>query len=137
MKVALRWTSPSRVMHRSSRNCASCVIRMTLTALATTPGGHALAERPDDMTFEAGGGGRWSTPGDYLSFARLFTGNGAVDGVRILRPETCRMMASNQLTSQQRATTRMFNQRVFAEGTDTEWGWVSCWTPKRRQQDGV
>jgi len=81
-----------------------------LTALTTTPGGHALTERPDDMTFESGGGGLWSTLDDYLAFARLFIGRGAVDGVRLLRPETCRMMVSNQLTSHQRATTRMLNQ---------------------------
>src|SRR5262245_9269772 len=47
-----------------------------LTALARTPGGHALLERPDDMTFESGGQGLWSTLDDYLAFARLFTGNG-------------------------------------------------------------
>jgi CubicO group peptidase (beta-lactamase class C family) len=62
------------------------------------------------MTFESGGGGLWSTLDDYLAFARLFIGRGAVDGVRLLRPETCRMMVSNQLTSHQRATTRMLNQ---------------------------
>jgi len=88
----------------------------TLTALTTTPGGHALAERPDDMTFESGGQGLWSTLDDYLAFVRLFTGNGAVDGVRLLRPETCRLMVSNQLTPRQRATARMLNQAVFAEG---------------------
>jgi len=88
----------------------------TLTALTRTPGGQALAERPDDMTFESGGQGLWSTVDDYLAFARLFTGRGAVDGVRLLRPETCRMMVSNQLTSPQRATARMFNRPLFAEG---------------------
>src|SRR5712691_2093386 len=87
-----------------------------LTALTTTPGGHALAERPDDMTFESGGQGLWSTLDDYLAFARLFIGRGAVDGVRLLRPETCGMMVSNQLTSHQRATARMFNQPLFAAG---------------------
>ena len=45
-----------------------------LTALTTTPGGHALAERPDDMTFESGGQGLWSTVDDYLAFARIFVG---------------------------------------------------------------
>ena len=87
-----------------------------LTALTTTPGGHALAERPDDMTFESGGQGLWSTLDDYLAFTRLFIGRGAVDGVRLLRPETCRMMVSNQLTPHQRATARLLNQRVFADG---------------------
>jgi CubicO group peptidase (beta-lactamase class C family) len=87
-----------------------------LTALTTAPGGHALAERPDDMTFESGGQGLWSTLDDYLVFARIFLGSGAVDGVRLLRPETCAMMASNQLTSDQRRTARMLGMRVFAAG---------------------
>src|SRR5689334_2262387 len=41
-----------------------------LAALATIPGGHAMSERPDDMTFESGGQGLWSTLDDYLAFAR-------------------------------------------------------------------
>ena len=87
-----------------------------LTALTTAPGGHALAERPDDMIFESGGQGLWSTVDDYLVFARMFVGGGAVDDVRLLRPETFRMMASNQLTPDQRTTARMLGRPVFAEG---------------------
>jgi CubicO group peptidase (beta-lactamase class C family) len=87
-----------------------------LTALTTVPGGHALAERPDGMTFESGGQGLWSTLDDYLAFARLFLGQGEVDGVRLLRPETCAMMASNQLTSDQRRTARMLGMPLFADG---------------------
>jgi CubicO group peptidase (beta-lactamase class C family) len=87
-----------------------------LTALTTVPGGHALAERPDDMTFESGGQGLWSTVDDYLAFARIFLGRGEVDGVRLLRPETCAMMASNQLTPDQRRTARMFGMPLFAAG---------------------
>jgi CubicO group peptidase (beta-lactamase class C family) len=87
-----------------------------LTPLTTTPGGHALGERPDDMTFESGGGGLWSTLDDYLAFARIFLGGGEVDGVRVLRPETCALMASNQLTPDQRRTTRMLGMPVFAAG---------------------
>jgi len=87
-----------------------------LTALTTTPGGHALGERADDMTFESGGQGLWSTVDDYLAFARLFLGGGEVDGVRLLRPETCAMMASNQLTPDQRRTARMMGMSVFAAG---------------------
>jgi len=87
-----------------------------LAALAAVPGGHALAERPDDMTFESGGQGLWSTLDDYLAFARIFLGRGEVDGVRVLRPETCAMMASNQLTSPQRSTARMFGRSLFAAG---------------------
>jgi len=87
-----------------------------LTALTAVPGGHALSERPDDMTFESGGQGLWSTLDDYLAFARLFLGRGEVDGVRLLRPETCALMASNQLTSDQRRTARMLGRSVFAAG---------------------
>jgi CubicO group peptidase (beta-lactamase class C family) len=87
-----------------------------LTALTTVPGAQALAKRPDDMTFESGGQGLWSTLDDYLAFARIFLGHREADGVRLLRPETCAMMASNQLTSDQRQTARMFGMPLFAAG---------------------
>jgi len=87
-----------------------------LTTLAAAPGGHALAERPDSMTFESGGQGLWSTADDYLAFARLFVGGGAVDGVRILRPDTCALMMSNQLAPKQRTEARMLGQALFAKG---------------------
>jgi CubicO group peptidase (beta-lactamase class C family) len=87
-----------------------------LTALTRSPGGHALPERPDDMTFESGGQGLWSTLDDYLVFARIFLGSGAVDGVRLLSPETCAMMTSNQLTSSQRQAARMLGMSLFAAG---------------------
>jgi CubicO group peptidase (beta-lactamase class C family) len=88
----------------------------TLMSLKATPGGHALAERPDDMTFESGGQGLWSTLDDYLIFARGLLGGGTVDGVRLLKPETCAMMATNQLTPAQRASARIFGRRLFAAG---------------------
>ena len=46
-----------------------------LTTLTQAPGGHALAERPEDMTFESGGQGLWSTLDDYLAFARMLIGD--------------------------------------------------------------
>jgi CubicO group peptidase (beta-lactamase class C family) len=60
-----------------------------------------VSERPDDMTYESGGAGLWSTLDDYLQFARVFLGGGEVDGVRLLRPETLAMMVTNQLTESQ------------------------------------
>jgi CubicO group peptidase (beta-lactamase class C family) len=86
-----------------------------LTALTVAPGRHALDQRPDGMTFESGGGGLWSTLDDYLAFARMLTGD-AGTGAELLRPETRAMMTSNQLTPEQRATTRMFGRPVFAAG---------------------
>jgi len=87
-----------------------------LTTLDVAPGGHALADRPDSMTFESGGGGLWTTADDYLAFARLFVGGGAVDDVRILQPGTCALMMSNQLTPAQRAGSHLFGRPLFAEG---------------------
>ena len=86
-----------------------------LTALTDVPGRHALGQRPDGMTFEAGGGGLWSTLDDYLAFARMLIGD-AGTGADLLRPATRAMMTSNQLTSEQRATTRMFGRPIFAAG---------------------
>ena len=68
------------------------------------------------MTCVSGGQGLWSTIDDYLAFARMFIGHGAVDGVRLLRPETLAMMASNHLTPTQRGNAQMFGQRLFAQG---------------------
>jgi CubicO group peptidase (beta-lactamase class C family) len=68
----------------------------------TTWRGVMAAERPQDMAYESGGQGLWSTIDDYLKFARLFLGDGSVDGVRLLRPETLAMMMTNQLTDAQR-----------------------------------
>ena len=82
----------------------------------TTPGGHAAEDRPEGMSFESGGQGLWSTLDDYLSFARLFVGGGEVDGVRLLRADTVAMMTSNQLTDEQRASTRILGRPAFARG---------------------
>ena len=86
-----------------------------LTTLTAAPGGHALNERPEAMTFESGGQGLWSTLDDYLAFARMLIGDGP-SGVTLLRAETLAMMTSNQLTPEQRATTRMFGRPIFAAG---------------------
>jgi CubicO group peptidase (beta-lactamase class C family) len=86
-----------------------------LTALTTAPGRQALEQRPDDMTFESGGQGLWSTLDDYLTFARTLIGE-TPPGADLLRPETRAMMTSNQLTADQRAAARMFGQPLFAAG---------------------
>jgi CubicO group peptidase (beta-lactamase class C family) len=87
-----------------------------LIALRTVPGGHALPERPDDMAYVSGGQGLWSTLDDYLAFARMFVEEGVVDGVRLLRPDTLTMMASNRLTDAQRAASKLLGLPIFASG---------------------
>lgn len=69
-----------------------------LVARLAGPGGSFLPERPAGMTFVSGGQGLWSTLDDYLAFARMFVGAGAVDGVRLLRPETVKLMTTNNLS---------------------------------------
>jgi CubicO group peptidase (beta-lactamase class C family) len=75
-----------------------------------------VPERPQHMAYEGGGGGLWSTIDDYLKFARLFLGDGAVDGVRLLRSETLATMMTNQLTAPQRASSRLLGRKLFAVG---------------------
>uniref|UniRef100_UPI0026EB74A3 serine hydrolase n=1 Tax=Phenylobacterium aquaticum TaxID=1763816 RepID=UPI0026EB74A3 len=72
-----------------------------------------LVERPTDMTYESGGQGLWSTVDDYLAFARLFVGDGAVDGVRLLKPQTLALMTANRLTEDQRARAETFGMPLF------------------------
>jgi CubicO group peptidase (beta-lactamase class C family) len=85
------------------------------TTLSAAPGGHALRERPDDMTFESGSGGLWSTLDDYLAFARALIDD-RPGAPRLLRPETRALMLANQLTPEQRASARLFGRAIFARG---------------------
>jgi CubicO group peptidase (beta-lactamase class C family) len=73
-----------------------------------------LAERPASLTFESGGAGLWSTVDDYLKFARLFVGDGAVDGVRLLKIGTVRRMMTDHLTAEQAEAAEMMGLPVFS-----------------------
>lgn len=73
-----------------------------------------LPERPAGLAFESGGAGLWSTVDDYLKFARLFVGDGAVDGVRLLKVETVRRMTANYLTDEQVRDATMLGLPVFS-----------------------
>jgi CubicO group peptidase (beta-lactamase class C family) len=53
---------------------------------------------------------------DYLAFARMFVGAGAVDGLRLLEPETLALMTSNRLTEGQRASSKLLGMPIFATG---------------------
>lgn len=107
------------VPHSRRNRCAgACGFDGTgsLISLTAVPGDAALPKRPDDMTYESGGQGLWSTPDDYATFARIFVDSGAVDGVRILRPQTLDLMTSNHLTDNQRTNSEMLGVPVFAAG---------------------
>lgn len=72
------------------------------TPRLTGPGGSFLPERPEGMDYVSGGQGLWSTLDDYLAFARMFLGGGAVDDVRLLQPDTFSLLVTNRLSHSQR-----------------------------------
>lgn len=67
---------------------------------ARTPDG-GLARSPFESSIEpgffSGGGGAYSTAGDYLRFLRALLRDGELDGERILRPETVELAFSDHL----------------------------------------
>jgi len=52
------------------------------------------------QTFFSGGGGIVSTAPDFLRFCQMLLNGGELDGVRILQPETVRLMMTNSLPPQ-------------------------------------
>jgi CubicO group peptidase (beta-lactamase class C family) len=46
----------------------------------------------------------------------MFVGEGTVDGLRLLRPETVALMTSNLLTESQRARSKLLGRPIFAAG---------------------
>jgi CubicO group peptidase (beta-lactamase class C family) len=52
--------------------------------------------------YTPGGSGLISSAPDYHRFARMLLNEGVLDGVRLLKPETVRLMRTNRLTPEQR-----------------------------------
>lgn len=76
---------------RSARR-ASMHARLPDGGLAPIP--FELPEQPD---FDMGGHALFSTGPDYLRFARMLLGDGRLDGVTVLKPQTLQVMRSNQI----------------------------------------
>ena len=55
-----------------------------------------------------GGSGIVTTVDDYLRFARMLLGQGTLDGVRIVKPSTIRLMATDQLDPRIPAENRLW-----------------------------
>ena len=72
------------------------------TVYASKPGG-GIEVQPHDPGVNnlpglpSGGGGLYSTAGDYLRFAQMLANGGTLNGVRILGPRTVELMRSNHL----------------------------------------
>lgn len=82
------------------------------------------AEKPE---FYAGGGGLFSTVGDYLRFLQALMHGGVLDGARILKPETVMLMSQNSMGPLSVLPMRTFNPRMsnpvdLFPGMDKKWG---------------
>jgi methyl acetate hydrolase len=54
-------------------------------------------EIPQDPEFHMGGGGLYSTVGDYLKFAQMILHGGTFNSIQVLRPETVAVMSRNAM----------------------------------------
>ena len=73
--------------------------------------------RPALPKLLSGGGGLFSTTGDYARFMQMLLNGGQLDGVRILSPKTVELMMANHLSLASRATLpRRPVRRVSASG---------------------
>ncbi len=80
-------------------------------------------------TFFHGGGGVESSPQDIWRFSQLFLNDGAVDGVRILRPESIQLMMTDHLGEKSPFGDRLswgFGAAVLTteSGAPVQYGWV-------------
>ena len=90
-------------------------------------------------TFESGGGGLFSTIGDYSRFAQMLLHGGTLDHVRILGRKTVDLISTDHLTPEQRKSDSWDTQRGYGYGLGVrvmtnpelagingsvgEWGW--------------
>jgi CubicO group peptidase (beta-lactamase class C family) len=74
-----------------------------------------------------GGGGLYSTVGDYAKFVRMILNKGAADGQQVLKPETVAMMSQNQMGANRvcllkTAMPPLSNDAEFFPGMSKTWG---------------
>jgi len=84
-------------------------------------------EVPQEPEFEMGGGGLYSTIGDYAKFVRMILNKGAADGQQVLKPETVEMMSVNQMgdcrvSLLKSAVPASSNDAEFFPGLEKSWG---------------
>jgi CubicO group peptidase (beta-lactamase class C family) len=77
--------------------------------------------------FWAGGGGLYSTAGDYLSFLQMQLHEGAYNGLQIIKPATVALMAENQIGAlpagvMKTAIPERTNDVDFFPGSRVRWG---------------
>ena len=83
-----------------------------------------LTQEPE---FEMGGGGIYSTTGDYLNFVRMMLNRGKGNGNQVLEPETVALMSRNamghnRVTMLKTAIPPLTNDAEFFPGMMKSWG---------------
>ena len=81
----------------------------------------------ENPEFFAGGGGLFSTAGDYLTFLQALMHGGRYNGAQVLRPETVALMAQNHMADlnvlpMTSWNARMSNHVELFPGMDKKWG---------------
>ena len=85
-------------------------------------------ELPQEPEFEMGGGGLYSTAGDYLRFVRMMLNQGKSDrGEAVLKPDTVSQMSKNAMGDSKvcllkTAAPPLSNDAEFFPGMDKQWG---------------
>jgi CubicO group peptidase (beta-lactamase class C family) len=85
------------VPERDRGRLAAMYQRSQSGVLTRSPDSTALAFNTKIWPLEPGAFGLTSTLDDYMRFARMLVGGGQLGGVRVLKPETVRLMATNHL----------------------------------------
>jgi methyl acetate hydrolase len=84
-------------------------------------------EMPQDPEFETGGGGLYSTAGDYLIFVRMILNRGKAGGRQVLKSETVDLMSRNHIgdtpvTMLRTCIPERSNDAEFFPGVPKRWG---------------
>jgi CubicO group peptidase (beta-lactamase class C family) len=80
--------------NRLSRLATTYTWNGASNGLAPMPRDPAVSKAPG---LPSGGGGLYSTAGDYLRFAQMLLNGGELDGVRLLAPSTVNLMRTNHV----------------------------------------
>lgn len=84
-------------------------------------------EIPQEPEFEMGGGGLYSTVGDYLKFVKMILNKGTANANQVLKSETVEMMSQNQMgdcrvCELKTAIPEFSNDAEFFPGMEKTWG---------------
>ncbi len=84
-------------------------------------------EMPQEPEFEMGGGGLYSTAGDYARFVRVFLNRGKGNGNQVLKPQTVELMSRNatgplKVRMLKTAMPDLTNDAEFFPGMAKNWG---------------